>query len=599
MKRKHISRLTVLMTLTAALMGMGSIHALANEGAASSHTRKPAVTVMPGAEAPGADGAAGDEQEEQTVIPAPTEYAHITKCVIENGNQIVIEGQVKGIWSDLAYYDNYLYLFELQPYEDSLEGRTDYCGVIAKGDALSFRLPLNHGTSSDRLYSKFVVAVYDGETYTPVGNTAYVTNPEMLAENREEYKNAQNKKGLLIQNTESMVADAFELGVNHVIVNIPFHHILGEGIDYQYNGKTYHFNKTLMDEYDQTIRRMSEKSMTVTAVLLNGWNGNTPQLFYPGVTKQPESQVFYYGFHAATREGFETIQAIATFLAERYGSLKSPYGKISNWIIGNEINNQQWNYLGPMDLEQYLQEYERAFRVFYTAIKSTNQNDRIFFSTDYNWNHEADGSLKYNAKDVVARFADRTGAGGSMDWGLAYHPYSIPLTEPEFWDDDKTGLISQAETSPVVNLSNLHVLTDYLQKPELLNPHGQVRHVILSEQGFTSVSATRGENTELQAAAIAYAYYIADSNPHVDAFIMSRQVDAPSEAASSLNFGLWRCDRSRPDDIVPTIRKAAWSVYKNIDNRKTTLEATEFAKEIIGIEKWSDVIENFRWRSME
>ena len=88
-----------------------------------------------------------------------------------------------------------------------------------------------------------------------------------------------------------MVADAFELGVNHVIVNIPFHHILGQGIDYVYDGKSYSFNKPLMENLDYTIRRMSEKSMTVTAVILNGWNDSTPQLFYPGVTKLPTEKL--------------------------------------------------------------------------------------------------------------------------------------------------------------------------------------------------------------------------------------------------------------------------------------------------------------------
>ena len=234
---------------------------------------------------------------------------------------------------------------------------------------VSYTHLLNLGTAEDRLYSKFVVAVFDGQKYTKVSNTAYVTNPEAVAKHTDPYKNAQTKKGLLIENTDSMVADAFELGVNHVIVNIPFHHILGEGINYEYDGKTYSFNKALMEQYDSTIRKMSEKSMTVTAVILNGWNDSTPQLVYPGVTKQPENQVFYYGFNASTQEGYETIKAIASFLADRYSSLRSPYGKVSNWIIGNEINNQQWNYMGDMPIDQYVHEYERAFRVFYTAIK--------------------------------------------------------------------------------------------------------------------------------------------------------------------------------------------------------------------------------------
>lgn len=541
----------------------------------------------------------GSEIIEEPEIPAPTEFAHILNCTIQQTNRIAVSGELKGSWSDPTYYDEYLYLFELQPYEDNLEGRTNYCGKVKKAETFAFGLSLTPTNKTDRLYSKFVVAVYDGETYTQVSNTAYVTNPESVAKHTDVYKEAQTKKGLLIENTESMVADAFELGVSHVIVNIPFHHILGNGISYEYGGKTYHFDKKLMERYDETIRRMSEKNMTVTAVLLNGWNDATPQLVYPGVTKQPENQVFYYGFHASTKEGYETLRAIASFLAERYSSLSSPYGKVSNWIIGNEINNQQWNYIGAASLDDYLKEYERAFRVFYTAIKSTNKNDRVFFSTDYNWNYDADGSLKYNAKDVITGFAQRTAAGGPMDWGLAYHPYSIPMTEPEFWDDDQTGLIAYHADSPVVNLKNLDVLTDYMEQNFMRRADGQVRNIILSEQGFTSKSAARGTNYDLQAAAIAYAYYIADSNPDIDAFIMSRQVDAPAETKSSLNFGLWHCDESKPNAIEPTMRKKSWSVYKNIDNKKTTLETTKFARELLGIKKWSDVIPNFRWKSLE
>ena len=84
---------------------------------------------------------------------------------------------------------------------------------------------------------------------------------------------------------------------------------------------------------DDTIRRMSEKNMTVTAVLLNDWNNATPQLYYPGVTRQPAGTANYYGFHVATEEGFETLKAIAAFLTERYSSLQSPYGRVSNWVI--------------------------------------------------------------------------------------------------------------------------------------------------------------------------------------------------------------------------------------------------------------------------
>ncbi len=519
----------------------------------------------------------------------PTEQVNLTSCMI-SGDAVQITGVNYGT---LSGGDSRFYLFELQPYEDSIGQRTDYAAAAAKGAEVAFSVPLNYGTSSSRLYSKFVAAVWNGERYVAVSQPAYITNPEAVAKNQEPFKAPLTKKGLLIE--PSMLDDAFTLGVKHVIVNFPFQFILGTGIDYEYEGKTYHFNKALLDEYDTIVKSLNSKDLSVTAVILNSWNEETPDLYYPGITQK--AGVNYYMFNASTQAGFEDIKAIASFLAEHYGGIGN--GKISNWIIGNEINNQEWNYIGPMSVDQYVKEYERAFRVFYTAIKSTSANDRVYFSTDYNWKNEANGTTKYNAKDIIDRFSANVQAGGQIDWNLAYHPYSVPLTEPEFWDDGQTGLVTWSEDSPIVNIGNLSVLTDYFQKPELLNSSGQVRHIILSEQGFTSTSATRGNCEELQAAAIAYAYYIVDSNPYIDAFIMSRQVDAPSEAQLSASFGLYQCDMNQPNRIAATRMKKSYDVYRYIDKSSKTLEVTKFAKELLGIDHWYEVIPDFRWKGLE
>ena len=394
-----------------------------------------------------------------------------------------------------------------------------------------------------------------------------------------------------------MLADAFDLGVKHVGTNIAFHQILGQGIDYQYDGKTYHFDKRVIEDYDRTISALSGKGMTVTAIILNGWNDATPDLIYPGTKKS--SKAFYYLFNAATEAGFEQTKAIASFLAERYNGSNPNQGKISNWIIGNEINNQQWNYTGAWDLNSYVQAYQDAFRVFYTAIKSTSANDRVYFSLDYNWNAEIDNKFKYGGKNIMDTFNSIANAQGQMDWGLAYHPYPAPMTEPEFWDDAQTGWISNDFNSPVINFANLNVLTDYMSQAAFRSPTGDVRHIILTEEGFTAKSPTRGDIPQIQAAAFAYSYYLVDSNPYIDAYILSRQVDAPLEVRSGLAFGLWECDMNQGDTIVATKRRKIWQVFRDIDKKKYTLEATEFAKPIIGVNKWSDLIPNFRWRSME
>ena len=532
----------------------------------------------------------GAEGEAQAVIP--TEKGTLS-CTTDKTN-VNITGSVSGAVSDPAVYDNYWYLFEMQPYEDDLGSRTDYAAWWTKGDTISCSLPLGFGTTADKLYSKFVLAVFDGTKYHAISEPTYITNPEVLAKNTAPYKNASSKKGLLLDG--GMIADAMELGVKQTTINIAFHHILGEGIEYQYDGKTYHFNKGVVADYDRVVEYMSNKDLTVTAIILNGWNDNAPQLILPGVQKNAKAN--YYNFNASTPEGVETIKAVASFLAERYSGTQGR-GKVTNWIIGNEINNNEiWNYAGEKDINTYVREYMKSFRVFYTAIKSVNSSDRLFFSTDFNWTDPEASMVKYGARDIIDTFGAMVKAGGDISWNLSYHPYPDPLTEPEFWDDAATGRAVDSVDTRVLNFSNLHILTDYMQRRELLAPDGSVRHIILSEQGFTSMSATRGDVEKIQAAAMAYAYYIADSNPYIDAIIMNRQVDSIEETNTSVALGLWSCDMSTPGMIKATKRKPVWTVFRVID-RKDSLEYTEFAKEIIGIEKWSDVIPDFKWKKYE
>lgn len=42
-----------------------------------------------------------------------------------------------------------------------------------------------------------------------------------------------------------MLDDAFDLGVKYVTTNIAVSRLMGSGIDFQYEGKTYHLTKAL------------------------------------------------------------------------------------------------------------------------------------------------------------------------------------------------------------------------------------------------------------------------------------------------------------------------------------------------------------------
>ena len=531
--------------------------------------------------------------------------ASLKTCTVENRNTVVITGTAeKDVPQETVPEtledgtvvppetevpdDGYYYLFELQPYETGIGSRTDYAAWCDKTEKLKFSLPFSGGDSDPRLYSRFVVALKIGDTYQAISAPIYVTNPGDVASFTEEYPEAMSKKGLLIE--LDMLGDAMELGVKHTTINIPYHHIIGGNLKYRYNGKDYYFNEELIASYDKMISSFSNKGIIVTAILLNGWNDAHPELHEAGLAKS--SSAFYYGFNVSTPEGYETTRALFSFMAERYSGADYKHGRVSNWIVGNEVNNNKnWNYVGPMDLASYTKLYEKNFRVAYTAIKSRSKNARVFFSTDYEWKKQ-NTNLQYAAKDFIDLFNAGISAEGNIEWGLAYHPYPYTMTEPEFWDDDQTGMVNETFESPVVNFKNLHVLTDYFQQAHMRTAGGQVRHIILSEEGFTSDSISRGKVYDIQAAAFAYAYYLVDNNPYIDAFILNRQVDAITEVETSCAFGLWTVDMSRPDKVIAVMPKNIYQVFKHIDTRKS-LRYSEFAKSIVGISDWSEVIPGF------
>lgn len=566
--------------LAAAMCSAGAVTAWADTAAQATAVSETAV-----------DAAGETEAPEKPVIQVS---ARINSCAVTSDKQnIHIQGSSSG---DPTGMDGKLYFFELHPYEDGIGERSDYAWSSPAGQDFSFNLPSNWSHDPDRMYNAFIAAVYDGETFVEVSDPHYVTNPELVAPNQTPFNTPLTKKGLRIQ--IDMLDDAMDLGVKHAGTDIMFQQILGSGIEYEYDGKIYHFSAPVMAEYDRTISALSGKGISVTAVILNGWSDTTPELMYPGVKKTKDAN--HYMFNVVTPKGYEETRAIAAFLADRYDGSNPNYGKVSNWVIGNEVNNQKnWNYMGPTDLTNYVRTYLKAFRVFYTAIKTTSANDRVYMSLDFHWNNEADGKLKYGGKSVVDAFNSIANVEGQFDWGLAYHPYPYPMTEPEFWDDDQTGLVTNDFDSPIINFKNLNTLTDYFAQETLRTPSGHVRHIILTEQGFSAKSQTRGDVPYIQAAAFAYSYYLVDSNPYIDAYLLSRQVDGPSEVALGTPLGLWECDVNQPNRIVATKRRKIWEVFKNIDKKKTTLESTEFAKSIIGINKWSDVVPNFKWRAME
>ena len=487
---------------------------------------------------------------------------------------------------DSSGTDGSVYIFEIKPYQNDLSGRTDYLAKGSIGANQKFSFPLHAGPGELRLYSAFVPAVKVGGRYEMIANRRYIENPEIVAENQDPALNP-GKKGLRVD--PNILDDALSLNIKHAGVDIPTQRFFGNGIDYTYESKTYKINKELIDQLDAEVKRLSDSGVAVTAILLNAWNQTVPELNPLGVTELPKEQAVYYGFNVESEAGFRAVKAMASFLAKRYNG-KNGHGKITNWVVGNEINNQYWNYMGDLDVSAYTSKFQRAFRVFYTAMKSVSANDNIMFSLDHYWNMlpEAAPVGKYKGKDILLAFHNYEEAEGYMDYGLALHPYPYPIYSPNFWDDDKTGRVNDTVDSPIVNFKNLHVITDFMSMDSMKNRKGEVRKIFLTEEGFSSIAKGVDKSTE-QAAAVAYSYFIVDNNPYISAYLMSRQEDNEDETKHGLAFGLSSIVNHQ---LVP---KPAHEVFKWIDNASATEGIADFARAVIGIDSWDQLIPNFRF----
>lgn len=523
------------------------------------------------------EGIRNRPKEVEVTAENAADFGSIESCLIntETG-KIDITMKAK----DLAISDDgYYYLFEEKTYQTDLE-TSEYIIEDQKDVELTFSVNLNYNTTGSRLFSKFVVAVKKDGAFLPITRPHYITNPEAIAKYMPSFGDTKSKKGLLVDPEKLRTTELDDLGVRHAAYNIPLSRILGPTsndyyptVHYTYNGKSYAFNGQIIAEYDYIFTQLTNRGIITTAIVLNDISSR-PELIHPKARSGGHAP--YYAFNATDESGTETIAAIASFLANRYSG--TGHGKVMNWVIGNEINaRSEWNHIEHMDTASYVDEYARAFRVFYNAFLSVNGNARVYISLDQQWGKSLYSKNGYASKDILDEFNRNLKAEGNIDWGLAQHPYNYPLTSAKAWSSGgrAASYVLETENTPVITIKNLHVLTDYLQKPEMRTDDGEVRHLILSEMGYTS-----SQGQELQSASFVYAYKVIEANQYVDSMLFSRETDAPEEVAQGLALGI--CTQGGG-------RKSIYEAFKYVDTPESA-QYTDFALRVIGVSSWDQII---------
>ena len=491
-----------------------------------------------------------------------------------------------------------LKLYELAPYQYE-QDISDLIPVSVQsapmnGNVFLFSIPRYDG-QRDRVYSKFVVVqqFVNTQELQFVAAPRYVTDIQFAAENSFSYPIIETKKGLLVEMTD----DAEELGIDHAIVNVEFSTMMYEEnlnpndtIIFQMDGTNYYFSKSYFESLDKKIKPLSDNGVIVNLVLI--LYPNFPDNSMTEVLHHPNAVMGTGGggvlaFNTAEEAGVQAFKAAMEFLSRRYTRDDQLYGRALGFIVGNEVDAQwEWQNMGYTTLDQFVEQYEPALRIAYMATQKYYKYARVYTSLTNHWMSPYDSNpLKgYAARKVIDKLNWQSKQNGDFPWNVAYHPYPEDFFNADTWNDERA---TDSVDSELLTFKNIHILNDYMGNNSL-RFGSEKRRIILSEQGFHTANSSLEAQKE-QAAAYAYAYYKTAFLDGIDAFCLFSHVDIPSYG---LNMGLWTQDASVTTPMVAKEKKYIYDVFKKIDTDQS-LQVTNFAKSIIGISSWADVVSDF------
>lgn len=478
---------------------------------------------------------------------------------------------------------NRIYIFQLNAYEDEL-AEENLVKVINK-DTMQVKLDIRNITD------KYVLAIVGEGGYEIVSNTAFICNPEVLSVNASSEVESNSKKGIQFSEDDELDEFYSNLRLSNVQCDFIFEDLLsvssssGQVISYEYNGENYYFNKSEVQKLDEKFAKWAEENVIVSARILCEYDKSFSDLYYENAIAS--NNTHYYAINTSKEYGAETLAAFVAFFTERYNGTDEENRLLSNWIVGSNVNdNSSTNYMGEVELGDYVEEYARTFRIVYNTAKVQNSSVNVYVPISNRWGYKSD-TLSYGGREFLNAFNDQIVIEGALDWGLSCEALSYPLNDPLVDNDDtitlgetgkatyETDVASNIVDTNLITMKNIDVLTRYIHRTPFLNKDGEVRSVIVSGIGYTSDSNIYGNCEALQAASIVYSYYKAEMNEDIDMYIYGYLND---EEDSKYSFGI--------------NSKHAYDVFRIMDS-KDAIDSLSYICDIIDIEDWNEVISYF------
>lgn len=511
-----------------------------------------------------ADGQSLDEEPVRRYLS--TDATSIITSLVSSKNRINISG------SAVSLKGSNPQLIEFPPYVSSINPK--HAIVIAPIENQGeFQISLDRCVEGrDRSLSRWTVLATHDEGDTDAFCARY--HDDLRVRQQVGFK---SKKGLGGVHAGDDLPELLELGVSHITVNVHLEKLIAStskgAIRHEYCGKPFYFRPGRVAQFDKVFSFATEHDIVSSAILLVPRLNRNSELGQ--LLTHPEAVDGHFSMPNLTNaESAQLFAAIIDFLAKRYSGKEAKHGRITNWILGNEIDaGWVWTNAGELTAHEYMDQYVRALRMVHTIARSHNPHSKAFISLTHSWTQpiESNPLRFYPGRKLIEILQRYCEVEGDFDWGVAYHPYPQDLFQPRFWQDD---LARDDFDSPKVTFRNIQVLDRWLHQPRYLYD-GRVRTVLLSEQGFHTPDYSE-ESERVQAAALALSWQKIQTLETVQAYHYHRWIDHPGEGG--LLLGLRRLADPTASELHP--KKFSWEVFRAFGTPGEA-EAMEFARSIV------------------
>ena len=506
----------------------------------------------------------------------PCEVSRVTV----NDDRVEVSGDIKGMSGEV-------YLCEVPMFRELTE--KDFLTVQRVKGPKKFKADFDRyaevdGQRYDRLYSRWVLAQKSQNGMLICSHGHYAD--DVKAKYDLPHEVPASKKGIGGFGANRFASDLDSLDITSVTVNM----WLGlmsltpsdDAIPFDYNGRTYYADRKAIEGFDKTLQYTAARDVIVNAIVLIAPERSFADKAAGRLFEHPDFDPagIYTMPNMTTLESLNLYAAAIDFLAERYSRPDKKYGRVHHWIAHNEVDaGWVWTNAGIKTPLRFMDIYIKSMRLLYYTARKYSPHPEVFITLTHYW-QSRHNEYCYPSAQLLELLVDYTQAEGDFKWGVAHHPYPQSLFEPKSWLDDQATFDYD---TPQITFKNLEVLDAWIKQPRALYQGKIKRTVFLSEQNPNSKDYSE-EALREQAAGMAYAMKKLEACDGIDAYQMHGWFDQRAEGG--LRIGV---RRFMDDETDPGGRKPAWFVFQAFGTDRED-EVFEFAKDIIGIDDWDQVI---------